>query len=94
MRYLSSLNWVDIFFILFAVIVTSIGIYFSSCSFNSLGLVLNISGFILLLGFGLPSRFSTNWDINTDRYKVAKIVSIIGVLLIITGFTLQYLYVP
>jgi hypothetical protein len=92
-RYLSSLNWADIFFILFAVIVTSAGIYFSLCSLTKLGLVLNIAGFILLLGFGLPSRFSTNWDINTDRYKVAKIISIIGVLLILTGFALQYLYI-
>lgn len=61
---------------------------------NSIGLVLDIAGVGLLFLFGIPSRAALDGVVTLGRgsgkdYKRARVLSRLGLLLLIVGFALQ-----
>lgn len=86
------LNKEDYISILVSVFVFFVVLILSKKSINSVGLGLDIFGFLLLYSFGLPSRFGTTWDLDpkSPRYKLAKTMSHIGFTSIIVGFGMQF----
>ena len=93
----------DISAIILAAIALVIGITYSNGSISAIGLALDVTGFVLLWRFGLPSHIkpegkvaNVEWESRIDktenkRYIFAKWVSEISVVLIIIGLILQYL---
>ena len=83
-------NLIDLFFIGAAILTILIGSYFARGSKSNTGLVCDMAGFLLIFGFGLPSRFATAWDAS-PKTEMAKNISWIGVVLVTAGFVLQFL---
>ena len=93
----------DISLLILATIVFACGIYYSKASISAIGLTFDITGFLLLWRFGLPSHLKpggkvvgTEWDVSIDeneknRFKSAKWISDLSVLSIVIGFVLQFL---
>ncbi len=93
----------DITLLLLATIVLAAGIIYSNASISAIGLTLDITGFLLIWRFGLPSHLkpggkivNAEWDVEISetekkRFSFAKCVSDISVLLIVTGFILQFI---
>ena len=93
----------DISVLTLSVIFLAIGITYSKGSISAIGLALDVTGFILLWRFGLPSHLkpggkvaNVEWESRKDhteenRYIFAKRIGDISVALIVSGFILQYL---
>lgn len=79
------------------------GIAFAGCSLGRIGLALDITGFLLLWYFGLPSDLKpegkvvrSEWDVEYDtkekrRFYIAKFIGHLAVLLVVLGFVFQFL---
>lgn len=80
----------DVAFILIAIVVFVLGLCNSNKNLSSIGLTFDVTGFILLFGFVVPSRVGTYFDFHGPRSIVAKITSWIGAILIVTGSVFQY----
>ena len=89
-KYKKAQIIIDYFFVIASIITIAVGFFYASVNFSAIGLTLDLSGFLLIFGFGLPSRFATAWDPST-RIHFAKILSWMGVGLVISGFIFQYL---
>jgi hypothetical protein len=81
-----TIDWV---FVIAAIIILVIGLLYAWGNFSAIGLVLDMSGFLLVFGFGLPSRFATNWDV-PKGISWEKVLSWIGVGLVTLGFFFQF----
>lgn len=86
----------------FVIAILALGIYLGH-SLSTVGLTLDIGGFLLLWRFGLPSEIKPNgivaqshWDQvevpdEKSRFIFAKWASHLGVCLVLIGFLLQFL---
>jgi hypothetical protein len=100
---LTLLNRNDISVIILAIIVFACGVFYSKSSISAMGLTLDVTGFLLLWRFGLPSHLKpggevvgTRWDVEIDenekkKFNFAKGIGDFSVLLIVTGFILQFI---
>lgn len=97
-----TLNKKDQGVCVFVISTLSLGSYLSH-SLSTLGLTLDIAGFLLLWRFGLPSEIKphgvvvqTQWDQievpdEKNRFIFAKWAGHTGVVLVLVGFILQFL---
>ena len=92
----------DISLLLLATIALVVGVSYSSGSISAIGLTLDITGVIMLWHFGLPSlikpegKVHTVWDeqineVEKKRFIFAKWASDSAILLIVSGFVLQFM---
>jgi hypothetical protein len=80
---------IDFVFIGASFLTISVGSFLAE-SLSSKGLALDMAGFLIIFGFGLPSRFATAWD-RSPKTPMAQTLSAAGVLLVSAGFVLQFL---
>lgn len=82
----------DYISVIVAVTIFIATLCLSKTDINSLGLCLDIFGFILLYDFGFPGRFGTTWDFPNEspRHKFVKTMAYIGFICVVLGFSMQF----